>query len=246
MIYDDEIGRLLRAVEILVERGVLDGMGGALSLRAKDGNIVMNVTGSAQRAWQIGDADVTVFSPDGKVVRAGSGPAAAGAVLHLALYQAFPICNSIVHAHSPHVLAYACHGVDLPSVANVTDKLGRMPCFFADDEAIKRMIAGGTYPKRINTPDCAPQRPDVTAINLELAEQVARAFGPRANELDQHGLGFLVNRHGHYAFANTLEAAVDTAHRMETSARAGLYVAALRATGEGGPRRATSALAVAG
>jgi len=218
--------QLLTIIADLLRFQLLDPAGGAVSLRLSTGDILMSTTGSAFRRWNITPDDFILLTPDGAIIERTGGLGASGTPIHLAIYQTFPGCNAIIHAHAPYSLAFASAGLDLPSCTNQADTLGHIPCLFADETAIKADYQANPIP--IDLPEGTVQRPDVAAVNLlHLIPQLRQRLAPRAAELSRHGLAFLVHRHGAFAFARHPAEAFDNLHRVEATARTAIYRAAL-------------------
>lgn len=226
MRYESERELVLNTVKDMARWGMLDTNGGAVSVRADSGDILITVTGAAFTRWQIGPRDIIVLTPDGDIVERTGALAASGTWVHLAIYRAFGGCGGIVHAHSPYSLAFASLGMSVPSVINQLDTLGEVPCLAADDSAIKADVAAGRY--TVDIPSGISQRADVAAVNVHhLIPQLYATLGQRADELTRHGLAFLLYRHGAFAFARGVYEAVDNLARVEASARTALYQAIL-------------------
>ena len=226
MRYHDERVQLQAIVTDLLRFGMLDPAGGAVSVRLPDGNILMSTTGSAFRRWVITDADFIVLDPDGGIVERTGSLGASGTPVHLAVYQTFPACKAIIHAHAPYSLAFASAGVDLPSCTNQADTLGEVPCLVADDTTVK--AAWIKDPTPFAMPEGMVARPDVAAVNvLHLIPQLRQRLAHRAAEVTRHGLGFLIYRHGAFTIARTPDEAFDNLHRIEATARTAIYRAAL-------------------
>lgn len=226
MRYESERELIINTVRDMERWGMLDTNGGAVSVRADSGDILITVTGAPFTRWQIGPRDVIVLTLDGDIVERTGALGVSGTAIHLAIYQAFRRCGGIVHAHSPYSLAFASLGMSVPSVINQLDTLGEVPCLAADDTAVKADIATGRY--TVDIPPGISQRADVAAINVHhLIPQLHAKLGSRADELTRHGLAFLLYRHGAFAFARGLYEAVDNLARVEASARTALFQANL-------------------
>src|SRR6266536_3514708 len=113
--------QLLTIIADLLRFQLLDPPGGAFSLRLSTGDILLSATGSAFRRWNITPDDFILLTPDGAIIERTGGLGASGTPIHLAIYQTFPGCNAIIHAHAPYSLAFASAGLDLPSCTNQAD-----------------------------------------------------------------------------------------------------------------------------
>ncbi|WP_406297554.1 class II aldolase/adducin family protein [Embleya sp. NBC_00888] len=225
MRYTTEREHAVRTTEHLKRWDVLEPGGGALSRRLDDGNILMACTGLSFRWWDVTVDDFIVLDPDGDIVEQTGALGASGTPVHLALYREFPACHGIVHAHSPHALAFASLGAEIPSVTNQLDTLGTIACASADDLVVKQRVAreGSRHP----IPPGIVQGPGPYAVNMEIVPQILDTLRPRAAELDRHGLGFTIYRHGLMAIGRTLDEAANNAHRIESGARAAILQATL-------------------
>ncbi len=232
MKYLEERSQLVSVIEDLIRRSMLDCAGGAVSLRLSSGDLLMSTTASAFRRWKVGVEDFIVLAPDGRIVEQTRGLGASGTPIHLAIYEQFPACGAVIHAHSPYSLAFASLGVSLPSCTNQLDTLGEVPCLAAADAAVKASYLANPIP--FDMPEGIVQRADVAAVNvLHLVPQLVARLGPRRGELERHGLAFLVYRHGVFAFARLIDEAFDNLHRVEVGARTALYQATLKSGMDG-------------
>ncbi|MGH3769951.1 MAG: class II aldolase/adducin family protein [Pseudonocardiaceae bacterium] len=227
MRFEAERDLVCNAVARLKEWGLLDMTGGAISVRAADGTILVTPSGTSFRGWQMVPSDVIALSPRGEIVDCTSRLAASGTQLHLAIYEAFGHVSAVVHCHAPYSLAFASLGVPVPSVTNQADTLGEIPCLVADDGAVKDQVRSGRL--TVSVPEGIVQRPDVNAVNLtQLIPQLREHFLSRADEITQHGLAFTIYRHGAVAMARGLYEATENLARVEVSARTALFQAILR------------------
>lgn len=227
MRFEAERDLICNAVVRLKDWAMLDMTGGAVSVRASDGTILVTPSGTSFRAWQMVPSDIIALSPQGEIVDRSSRLAASGTQLHLAIYETFHLVGAVVHCHAPYSLAFASLGVPVPSVTNQADTLGEIPCLVADDAAIKEQVRSGQL--TVSVPAGIVQRPDVNAVNLtELIPQLRTHFLPRADEISRHGLAFTIYRHGAVAMARSLYEATENLARVEVSARTALFQAILR------------------
>lgn len=227
MRFEAERDLVCNAVTRLKDWGLLDMTGGAVSVRAADGSILVTPSGTSFRAWQMVPSDVIALSPQGEIVDRSSRLAASGAQLHLAIYEAFGHVSAVVHCHAPYSLVFASLGMPVPSVTNQADTLGEIPCLIADDAAVKERVRSGQL--TVPVPAGIVQRPDVNAVNLtQLIPQLRDHFLPRAHEITRHGLAFTIYRHGAVTMARGLYEATENLARVEVSARTALFQAILR------------------
>lgn len=227
MRFEAERDLVCNAVARLKDWGLLDITGGAVSVRAGNGTILVTPSGTSFRAWQMVPSDVIALSPQGEIVDRSSRLAASGTQLHLAIYETLGQVGAVVHCHAPYSLVFASLGVPVPSVTNQADTLGEIPCLIADDTAVKEQVRSGHL--TVPVPEGIVQRPDVNAVNLiELIPQLREHFLPRADEIGRHGLAFTIYRHGAVAMARGLYEATENLARVEVSARTALFQAILR------------------
>ena len=72
-------------------------------------------------------------------------------------------------------------------------------------------------------PEAVIQRPEVFLIVQRLLEEFNDLFKKRAEELKKHGLAFIVEKHGLFVIARTLDEAIENAVRVEGAARTALF-----------------------
>lgn len=169
--------------------------GGAVSVRAPDGTILVTPSGTSFRAWQIVPSDVIALSPEGEIVDCSGRLAASGTQLHLSIYEMFDHVGAVVHCRAPYSLAFASLGLPVPAVTNQADTLGEIPCLVADDATVKEQVRSGWL--NVDVPEGIVQRPDVNAVNLaQLVPQLRTHFVSRVDEITRHRLAFTIYRHG--------------------------------------------------
>ncbi|MDJ1133624.1 class II aldolase/adducin family protein [Streptomyces iconiensis] len=229
MRYAAERELLVDTINDMMRLGLLDPTGGALSVRADSGDIIITATGSAFSRWKVTARDMMVISSTGEVVEQTSRPGPTSALLHMEIYDRFPDAGAIVHAHATYSLAFASLGIGVPSCVNQLDTLGEVPCLIADDTAIKRkVLAGSEDAPQVTVPEGLSQRPDIAAKDMQLIPQLEEKLVPRAEEIKQHGIGFLLYRHGAFTVARGLHEAVENLARIEMSARTAIFQGILR------------------
>ncbi len=96
-----------------------------------------------------------------------------------------------------------------------------------DDTRIKadQVAHPDRYPNII--PEGATPRPDINAVPIEQIAAVDKLIGHRAEELQRHGIAFLLYRHGVYVVARNLTEACENLGRVESAALATLAQAQL-------------------
>lgn len=226
MRYEAERDLITNTVRRLYRWGILDTTGGAVSCRAADGTILVTPSGTSFRSWEMVPSDVIALTVSGSIVDRTSRLAASGTSVHLAIYEQFQHAGAVVHAHAPYSLAFASLGRSVPAVTNQVDTLGHIPCLAANDTEVKARVRAGELDAHV--PEGIVQRPDVNAVNVHyLIPQLTRHFSNRSEELTQHGLGFLIYRHGVVTMARGLYEATENLARIETAARTALFQAVL-------------------
>lgn len=214
---------MIAEVARMVESGLLDRLGGSLAMRLDDGNILITPTTAAFRRWQIEADELVVMTPNGAFVEGGDLKAAAATPLFLKLFASFSGIGAIAHSHCPHALAFAAAGKPIPAATNGAELLGEIPCIRPDesDTVVKERAMVTGYQPAI--PSALVQRPEVYAVNERLGPLVVDRFRDRAGELERHGLGFLLEKHGLFVMARHLAEATENIERLETAARAAIF-----------------------
>jgi len=88
---------------------------GNVSARTADGLVA--ITPSAVKYDVLTPADIAIVDLDGKVVQANRKPSSE-TPMHTAILRNFPHINAICHSHSPHAIAFAMLGEQVPA-ANI-------------------------------------------------------------------------------------------------------------------------------
>src|SRR5688572_14410598 len=120
---------LLVANQILSHEGILDGLG-HISVRSIDRAdrflLGRDLAPSLQTA-----ADLVEYDLDGKAISATAPVGVSERFIHAAIYKARPDVMSIVHAHTPSVLAFAVSNIPLRPVYHMATFLigGAIPMF---------------------------------------------------------------------------------------------------------------------
>lgn len=153
---------LLNATRQMTDSGLSPGTSGNLSVRSEDGFLI-TPTGLAYD--QLTPADMAFVDMNGNP-RPGERTPSSEWHFHLAIYQARPDINAVVHTHSRHCTALACTEIG---------KQKGLPAFH-----YMVAVAGG------DQISCAPY---ATFGTPELAENVIQALdGRRACLLAHHGM----------------------------------------------------------
>lgn len=116
---------LIQAITILERLGIID-FNGHFSVRMHDGNILIN-SGSSIRC-ALGTDDFVLVSPQG-VAAEGAPPAPAELPLHLAIYQARPDVQAVVHGHPQWSTLLSSAGRDYQVAMPQGALLGAVPVF---------------------------------------------------------------------------------------------------------------------
>lgn len=221
MLYTEERKYLLSVRDDLIKFRLLECTGGMLALRCGADHLLFSVTGEAFRRWHVGLEDFIVTDYAGNVVEKHTHMAAAGFLIGLELFNRFPACNAVLHAHSEYSLAFAALDRTVPPAAHLMQTLGEVPCLRVEDERIKEEYLRQPYP--VTVPAAMNHRPEIVAVNQQLIPQIKQRLGHRAHELERHGLAFTVYQHGIYVLARNMDEAFNNLARVEASARTYLY-----------------------
>lgn len=101
---------IVRFGKKLLEKGLVTGTGGNLSLREGD---LVAVSPSAVEYDAMTPEDVVVVDMRGETVEGNLSPSSE-THLHLAVYGSRPDVLSVVHTHSPYACVMACLGWEIP------------------------------------------------------------------------------------------------------------------------------------
>lgn len=101
---------IVRFGKKLLDKGLVTGTGGNLSLREGD---LVAVSPSAVEYDAMIPEDVVVTDMGGRVVEGRLSPSSE-THLHLAIYGSRPDVLSVVHTHSPYACVMACLGWEIP------------------------------------------------------------------------------------------------------------------------------------
>lgn len=189
-----DIGRLM------YQRFLTNAAGGNVSHRV-DGRIYMSprYAGSKQQ-WELRAEQVVILDEHHTVI-GGEGTLSRESAMHLAIYDAFPQVNGVIHAHPRYANVFAALGRPITPTNGYTEKFGETPVV----------------------------RP-VPAHSPELAAAVVTALSPRQDELSSHGLALILTWHGVVVVGRDLNDAFDTLERIEWSAHTLLMAPLLAGT----------------
>jgi L-fuculose-phosphate aldolase len=104
---------VLQAAKDMLHQGLTEGTAGNISMRLEDGNVV--VTPSSVDYDGMTLDDLVVLTPTGDVV-SGHRPATSEKLLHLAVLEAYPDINSVIHSHAAFATMFAVAHQDIPPV----------------------------------------------------------------------------------------------------------------------------------
>ncbi|MDO9508372.1 MAG: class II aldolase/adducin family protein [Thermovirgaceae bacterium] len=94
----------------LLDKGLVTGTGGNLSIRSGD---LVAVSPSAVEYGEMSPENIVVTDMSGAVVEGELRPSSE-TPLHLAVYRSRPDVLSVVHTHSPYACVMACLGWEIP------------------------------------------------------------------------------------------------------------------------------------
>lgn len=180
----------------IYDHGLTSVIGGNISVRGESGMIVTPSGAGVRWHWKLKPEDLlTIDFSDGKVI-AGVNKPSKDTLMHLAIYRQVPIANAVIHAHPDYVLAYIAAGKPMPPVTEMAEKsLGEV--------TVVKWARGGT-------PECAAY--------------VAEGIAKRQKELENHGIGVIIPRHGIVTVGKDLVEAHDALGRAVENAHAQLFM----------------------
>ena len=187
-----EIGRLM------YQRFLTNAAGGNVSHRS-GGLIYMSPRyAGSKNQWNLRPEQIVILDGQHNIV-GGEGSLSRESAMHLAVYDAFPQVNSVIHAHPQYGNVFAATGRPIVPTNGYTEKFGEVPVV----------------------------RP-VPAHSPELAAEVVKALAQRQDELASHGLALILAWHGVVVVGRDLNDAFDTLERIEWSAHTILMAATLQ------------------
>jgi len=102
---------LIEICRLLWQRGLIAGRDGNVSVRLRDGRILVTPAGMAKRTCI--DDDLVVVAADGAHVE-GARASSSELGIHLRIYRCRPDVSAVVHAHPPIATGFALAGETLP------------------------------------------------------------------------------------------------------------------------------------
>lgn len=159
--YQEIRTEIARACRVLAAEGLDDMLAGHISVRLRDSDDFL-VTPWGLFFSEVRPEDILRVDSTGKVVE-GSYPVNMAVVIHLAVHEAVPGANAIVHCHPPHVTAFSARGETIKPF----DQIG---CVIFESQAVYTEFTGSVY-------------------DMEAARPIAAALeGNRVCILKNHGL----------------------------------------------------------
>jgi L-fuculose-phosphate aldolase len=109
--------RMINACRRLHERGILFGVGGNISLRSGNPDIILcSPSGIPLMEMRLADicaVDITEIEKGKYEIKTGRHDPTSEIRLHGGIYRARPEINAVIHTHPPMVTAFSCTSVDV-------------------------------------------------------------------------------------------------------------------------------------
>ncbi len=215
---DGILAEMREIVGHLFSLGFIDTTGGSISVRLNTGSNIfaLTPTHSGFRRWKLDEGLVVLDENCERVEGSGSQrPAHPSAFVHAFAYKAVPLANAVLHAHAPYSLVFASKGKTIHPYTLQSQVLGDVPCFFNDVDEVK-VRNQWILDKSEQQFTSAVAGWDFGPAHFEyLYEPILKVLGPRADELQKHGLAFTFYKHGVFVVARTLSEAFDDLIRVE-------------------------------
>ena len=174
---------------MLYDRFLTDAAGGNISARVGDVFCITSRFCGQKYQWHIRPEQVLVVDAQGKILD-GDGDISRESKVHLALYQAFPMANGIVHCHPRNVLAFCAAGKSIQPVLEATWKFGEIKVV-----------------------------PYAPAHSADLANYIVDGIRGQEARIIKHAAAVMGRWHGLFVVGKDLDAAYDAAERIDTNAR---------------------------
>jgi L-ribulose-5-phosphate 4-epimerase len=141
--YDDARRQVLDAAITMTRRGMLVGTGGNVSVRIGDLDLLA-ITPSQRDYLDLVPDDICVVGFDGVPVEGALAPSVETR-MHIAVYQARPDVNAILHTHQVHASVFAVLGEPIPAltdeqVANLGNTVAVVPYGLSGSEDLMANI----------------------------------------------------------------------------------------------------------
>lgn len=114
MILGKEREKIVETGKRMIDARLTTGTGGNLSIFNRQENLIA-IKPSGVPYQSMRAQDVVVLRPDGERVDGVLKPSSE-TKFHLAIYQARPDVDAILHSHQVHATTIACMGIELPAV----------------------------------------------------------------------------------------------------------------------------------
>ena len=114
MILEKEREKIVETGKRMIDARLTTGTGGNLSIFNRQENLIA-IKPSGVPYQSMRAQDVVVLRPDGERVDGVLKPSSE-TKFHLAIYQARPDVDAILHSHQVHATTIACMGIELPAV----------------------------------------------------------------------------------------------------------------------------------
>ncbi len=174
---------------MLFERQLTDAAGGNISARVGDLVCITPRFSGQKFQWRIEPEQVLVFDLQGNRV-AGEGVISRESQVHLRMYNDFPDCGSVIHAHPRNVLVFCAARRPIPQVLEANLKFGE-----------------------IQVTEFAP------AHSAELAAHVSAKIRGQEARIRKHAAAVIAPWHGLFCISRDLDAAFDAVERIDVNAR---------------------------
>lgn len=178
----------------MYDHGLSSGIGGNISVRCDDKVIVTPSGAGVKWRWRLKPEDLLTLDLEGNIIE-GTHKISKDCLMHLRIYRKVSIAKAVVHAHPDYVLSFILAGKPIPPLTEMAEKaLGEV--------TVVKWARGGTD---------------------ECAEYVAEEVLRRQNELENHGIGVIIPRHGIVVVGKSLEECHDALGRAVENAQAQLF-----------------------
>ncbi len=142
-LHDEARKQVLDAAIGMTRRGLLVGTGGNVSVRIGDLDLLA-ITPSQRDYLELGPDDICVVGFDGTPVEGALAPSVETR-MHIAVYQARPDVNAILHTHQVHASVFAVLGEPIPAltdeqVANLGNTVAVVPYGLSGSETLMANI----------------------------------------------------------------------------------------------------------
>jgi len=191
-----DIGRLM------YQRFLTNTAGGNVSHRVEGRIYISPRYAGSKYQWDLRPEQIMVLDSQHNIL-AGEEALSRESVMHLAIYDAFPEVNGVIHAHPKYANVFAATGRSIVPTSGYTEKFGQV-----------RVV------------------PPLPAHSTQLAEAVVAALAPCRGELVHHGLALILAWHGVITVGHDLNDAFDILERIEWSAHTMLMANLLAGTAE--------------